>query len=117
SLGTSPEVAPVSTDTYTGQSQIEWPVAHILSDGVDSGSLPVQIIPRHRFGTEDHPVLSIKWQRFRITATDGNHTATIDTHYDTHTFSVGGWSDPITVTAAQLNRFTGAGPAVAEEFE
>ena len=117
SLGTSPEVAPVSTDTYTGQSQIEWPVAHILSDGVDSGSLPVQIVPRHRFGTEDHPVRSINWQGFRITATDGSNAATIDTLSDTHTFSVGGWSDPITVTASQLNRFTGAGPSVSEEFE
>lgn len=117
SLGTSPEVAPVSTDTYTGQSQIEWPVAHILSDGVDSGSLPVQIIPQHRFGTEDHPVRSINWQGYRLTATDGSNTATVDTLSDTHTFSVGGWSDPITVTASQLNRFTGAGPSVSEEFE
>lgn len=117
SLGTSPELGTVSTDTYTAQSQTEWPVAHILSDGVDSGSLPVQIIPRHRFGTEDHPVSSINWQGFRITATDGSNTVTIDTLSDTHTFSVGGWSDPITVTASQLNRFTGAGPSVSEEFE
>lgn len=117
SLGTSPEVAPVSTDTYTGQSQIEWTVAHILSDGVDSGSLPVQIVPRHRFGTEDHPVRSINWQGYRLTATDGSNTAAIDTLSDTHTFSVGGWSGPITVTVSQLNRFTGAGPAVSEELE
>src|SRR5690606_9276174 len=117
SLGTSPEVAPVSTDTYTGQSQIEWPVAHTLRDGAVSRSLPGHIIPRHRCGTAAPRARLIIWQGYRLTATDGSNTATADTLSDKHTFSVGGWSDPITVTASQLNRFTGAGPAVSEEFE
>lgn len=116
SLGTSPETAPTSTDTYTAHSQTEWPVAHILSDGVQGGSLPVRVVPRHRFGTEDHPVRSVNWQGYRITASDGANSATAETLSETHTFDVSGWSAPITVSIAQVNRFTGAGPTVSEDF-
>lgn len=116
SLGTSPELGPVSTDSYVAKSQTEWPIAHVLGE-IDDGGLPVQIVPRHRFGTEDRPVRSANWDGYRLTATDGSNAATIITQADSHTFSVSGWSTPITVTASQLNRFTGAGPSVSEEFE
>lgn len=116
SLGTSPELGPVSTDTYTAQSQQEWPVAHVLGE-IDGGSLLVRIVPRHRFGTEDRPVQSINWTGYRLTATDGSNSEAATVTSEGHTFSVSGWSAPITVTASQLNRFTGAGPSVSEEFE
>lgn len=111
SAGTSPELAPVSTDIYTAKSQTEWPVAHII----DLGSSAVRIVPRHRFGTEDRPVRSLNWQGYRIEADDGADSETVDTISDAHVFDPD-ISYPFTVTAAQINRFTGPGPAVSKEL-
>lgn len=116
SNGLSPETADADTLTYTGQSQTEWPVAYIQSPGVVADALAVTVVPRHRFGTDINPIRSINWSGYRITATDGANSETVETTNDTHTFDVTGWSTPIDVTVAQLNRLTGAGPAVTEQF-
>lgn len=117
SLGTSPESAPVSTDIYTGQSQTEWPVAHILEEDRGVGEFSVRIVPRHRFGTEDHPIRSANWTGYRVMATDGSNDSDSVITGDYHTFNVSGWTYPITVTVSQVNRFTGEGPSVSEQFE
>lgn len=116
SLGRSPEGAAQFTDTYTAQSQTEFPVAHLFGE-IDSASLVLTAVPRHRFGTEDHPVQSINHDGYRWSATDGVNVLAADTDAPAHTFDVSGWATPITATVSQLNRYTGAGPAVTEDFE
>lgn len=113
SLGQAPESAAPYVEEYTGQSQVEFPVAHLFieRDGDDINCLTV---PRNRFGTDDAPMRSLNWEGYLWTATDGSNTASATTTTDTHTFDVTGWASPVTVTVAQLNRITGAGPAVSE---
>lgn len=114
SFGTSPDAAAQVTETYTAKSQTEFPVAHLFLDLVGD-DLNASTVPRHRFGTEDNPVRSINWTGYRWTATDGANSITVDTIADSTTFDVTGWGYPITVTVAQLNRFTGPGPTVSEQ--
>lgn len=115
SLGNSPDGAQVYSEEYTGQSQREWPVAHLFLDHV-ANAVNARTVPRHRFGTEDRPVRSVNWTGYRWTATDGASTITRDTIEDTTSFDVTGWASPVTVTVSQLNRFTGQGPAVSEQI-
>jgi hypothetical protein len=115
SNGETPEDAVPYTDEFTGQSQTEWPVANLLLDR-DGDDIIATAVPRHRFGTDDAPVQSINHDGYRWTATAGASSATADTDAPTHTFDATGWSSPVTVTVAQLNRYTGAGPAVSEEI-
>lgn len=116
SFGTSPEAAPTVTDSYVGRSQQEFPVAHLFLSR-DGSAISARAVPRHRFGTEDHPVRSANWQGYRWTATDGANVAAIaDSLGDTVTFDAAGWSSPITVTVAQVNRITGAGQIVSEQI-
>jgi len=113
SNGLSPETASTETTTYTGQSQREFPLAHVgLALGGDN--LTVHVVPRHRFGTDDNPLRSINWTGYRIAATDGANSATYDTTADLTEIDVSGWSGPITVAVAQVNRITGPGPTVTE---
>lgn len=111
--GLSPETAMQQTDTFTAQSQTEWPVAHVLLDHAGN-DLHVEIVPRHRFGTALTPIRSANWTGYRIAATDGSNVLAVDVTNDTHTLDVTGWATPITVTVAQLNRITGAGPITTE---
>ena len=116
SNGQSAESATPYSEIYTAKSQTEFPVAHVIPSLV-GGSLSVTIVPRHRFGTDDHPVRSSNWTGYRVTASDGANTATIESTENVVNFNVSGWSAPITVSVSQLNRFTGAGPTVIEVVE
>lgn len=116
SNGEPPESAVAYTHEFTGQSQREWPVAHLFGE-IDGNDLDLSCVPRHRFGTDDAPVQSINHDGYRWTATDGVNSLTADTTGTTHTFDVTGWSTPITATVSQLNRITGSGPTVSEEIE
>lgn len=113
SSGMSADGAPQFTNEYTAKSQTEFPVANILLD-LDGTSLGVRVVPRHRFGTEVNPVVSSNWVGYRITATDGVNSTTVETLSATTTFDVTGWGPSITVSVAQRNRFTGEGPEVSE---
>lgn len=115
SFGTSPETAVEHTDTYTAKSQTEWPVANLLLDRA-ADEIAATAVPRHRFGTEDNPVRSINWMGYRWTATDGTNTVARDTTTDSTTFDATGLASPVTVTVAQINRYTGAGPIVSEDI-
>jgi hypothetical protein len=116
SNGQNPDQAIPYTEEYTGQSQREWPVAHLLG-GIASDTLTLTAVPRHRFGTDDNPVRSSNWDGYRYTATDGVNSASLDSVSSTIGFDVTGWSTPITATVSQLNRITGEGPIVSEQFE
>jgi len=118
SLGTSPETAPVfDFDFAPAYSQTEFPPAHLFLDQAGD-TITASAVPRHRFGTEDAPVQSIRWTGYRWTATDGTNTATNDTGITapTTTFDVTGWASPVSVTVAMTNQFTGAGPSISENI-
>lgn len=115
SFGTSPDGVPQTPHDYGAASQTEFPVAHLFLDLAGS-TLTANTVPRHRFGTEDNPVRSINWTGYRWTATDGVNTISVDGISDTQVFDVTGWATPITVTVAQINRFTGPGPTVSEDI-
>lgn len=115
SNGQLPDQAVQYQQDYTGESQREWPVAHVFAS-LNGDTLEVAWVPRHRFGTDDHPVRSANWDGYRVTATDGVNTLTADTTADGHSFDVTGWATPINVSVSQLNRFTGEGPTVSEEI-
>ncbi len=113
SFNTTPESAVPYTETYTAQSQTEWPVASFtLGRTVDT--LSGVIVPRHRFGTDDNPVRSLHWESYLITASDGTLSQTITQAADAFSIDVTGYASPVTVTVAQVNRFTGAGPTLSE---
>lgn len=115
-IGRSPEGATPHTITYQGNSQREFPVAHIFAD-LNGTALDMNAVPRDRLGAEVHPLRSVNHDGFRWTATDGVATVTVDTDHATGTLDVSGLSAPINATVAQLNRFTGVGPTVSESVE
>lgn len=115
SFGASPDGSPTYTDDFVGQSQIEFPVAHLFLER-DTNTILANTVPRLRFGTEDRPVQSINWAGYRWTATDGANSISVDTISPSTSFDVTGWASPITVTVSQLNRITGPGPSVSEQI-
>lgn len=115
SFGNSADGVATQSEVYTGQAQLEWPVAS-LTLSLAGSTLSARAVPRHRFGTEDRPVRSQNWQSFRWIVTDGSNTITTDTIDQATSFDVTGWSTPITVSVAQVNRITGPGPYVSEQI-
>lgn len=116
SYRTSPETAEAESDIYTARSQTEFPVAHVLLSR-SGDSVNARIVPRHRFGTEDRPVRSQHWIGYEWSATDGANTASGATTSDTFAIDATGWASPVSITVAQVNRYTGAGPYVSESIE
>lgn len=117
SLGNLTDGVPTYTEQYTGQSQREWPVAHLLVDRVGD-TLNVRIVPRHRFGTEVMPVRSINWSGYRLQfQDDSDQIETFEFLADTYSFDASGMDFPVTVRVAQINRITGPGPYVSEVIE
>lgn len=115
SFGNSPETATVKNAVFAGRSQIEWPIANLFLER-DGDDILIEIIPRHRFGTEDVPVRSINWDGYRLEISDGSILSAFTITSDTHTFDATGWSSPIQVAVAQRNRITGTGPFIAESI-
>lgn len=115
SFGQSPDAADQFSNQYTAKSQTEFPVANILGEIVGT-TLNARAVPRHRFGTEDTPVRSVNWVGYRWFVTDGANSISLEATPDNQSFDITGWASPVSVTVSQLNRFTGAGPSVTEQF-
>lgn len=117
SIGQSPEDADEQTLTYEGNSQREWPVAHVFFQRDANGVLTATTVPRHRFGTEDNPIRSQNWSGYRWEVTDGTNIITREGTSDSEVFDTLNWGDEITVTVWQLNRITGASDPVSTSGE
>ena len=117
SFDSTGETATISQMDFQGNSQREWQVAHLLLERAGD-VVTATAVPRHRFGTDVAPVQSANHIGYRWTATDGTNAVSGDTNSVTpsRAFNVTGWASPITVTVAQINRITGAGPTVSEEI-
>jgi hypothetical protein len=113
SYGTSPEVAPTYTFTWSpAHSQTEWEPTDLVVTRT-GGNVEASWAPRHRFGTEDSPVPSADFRGYRVVMTDGSTTVTSDTTA-TSLGAADVFTGPVTVSVAQLNRVTNAGPAISE---
>lgn len=117
SFGQTTEDGTVVHGVIEGNSQKEWPVAHVMltraGDYIDGS-----IVPRHRFGTEVNPIRSINWLHYEITFQDSlDQFDTITQTMDTFTYDASAMTFPVTVTVYQVNRLTGAGPGKSEIVE
>lgn len=118
SIGNRSETAPTASIVWDPVVlQTEFPPAEL--DLVRAGDdITASVVPRHRLGTELLPIPSNNFTGYRWTATDGANSATVDTAptAPATTFDCTGWASPITVTVAQTNRYTVAGPAISEDI-
>lgn len=115
-FGTAPEnnaIYEVLFDPCVSQTEL---APTFLGSSIISDTLTLTVVARHRLGTDVAPIESINFNGFRWSITDGVNTATQDTDRLTPTasFDITGWGSPIDVSVSQLNRITGAGPALEE---
>lgn len=117
SLGTNPETAPIYTFAWNpAHSQTEFAPA-LLTLTRDGGTLTGAWSPRWRFGTDINPIRSVNCDGWRVSVTDGTVTETFDValaEYPSFSRSDAAFTGAVTVTVAQLNRITGAGPSISE---
>lgn len=109
SYGTSPEDADIVTTTFTGASQREWPVAGFSATYDGAWVSVTDIVPRHRFGTDAAPIPSVNWTGYRITASDGTNSVSVDTTNTSLLLDCSGIGTVTSVKVEQLNRITGPG--------
>lgn len=108
SYSTSAEDATVVSQTYHGNSQVEWsPAAATLEyDGATTAAV-TDIVPRYRFGTEIAPLDSVNHTGYRVTVTTAGGTVTTDISGGTAYLTVTG--APTSATVAAINKITGVG--------
>lgn len=110
SLGTDPDAAPVQTITLTTmESQREWPV-YMLQVEQDGDDYILTWLARDRLGTDVFPIRSTHWAGYEVSYSHPGGSGSVVVNTETHTFNLPGASD-ITFSVAQLNQYTGAGPA------
>lgn len=115
SFGETPEGSSFEqTFEFTGRSQIEMPVLELAVEQNSAGVISASWVRRDRFGSDVAPILSSNWQGYRVTFV-GDSTASVDTTSTSITYDASALgSSSVAVSVAQLNRITGAGPAVTE---
>jgi hypothetical protein len=116
SLGTSPETAPTAELVFDPVvAQTEFDAADLVLERA-TNTITATVIPRHRFGSEMNPIASVNFTGYRFTATAGANSSTVDTAPTDPevAFDVTGWSSPVTVEVALLNRYTDEGPTYSE---
>jgi hypothetical protein len=111
SAGTSPETAAQIAFTWNPVvAQTEF-APYELEAERDAGTLSIEWMPRHRFGTELAPIASEMFDGFRVTVTDGTTTA-VNTlprgALPEIEMSDAAFSGPVDITVEPLNRITGA---------
>lgn len=109
SYGTSPEDADIVTTTFTGASQREWSVAGFSATYDGAWVSVTDIVPRHRFGTYEAPIPSVNWTGYRITASDGTNSVSVDTTNTSLLLDASSIGTVTSVKVEQLNRITGPG--------
>jgi hypothetical protein len=117
SFGQTVEDGTVIHDEFEGNSQREWPVAHVILSRVSS-NISINVVPRNRFGTEINPVRSINWTHYLVEIEDSlGATDSFNQISDSFTYDASSMTFPVTVTVYQVNRMTGAGSGKSEVIE
>lgn len=117
SFGEAPDGSSFEQEfTFIGRSQIEMPVLDLEVSEDSLGTITATWTRRDRFGSDVAPILSANWQGYRVTFA-GDTTESITTVANSITYDASGLgTSSVTVSVAQLNRITGAGPAVSENI-
>lgn len=104
-----------TTFTYTGQSQVEYPVAylHARRSGT-TGVIDWQGIGK--LGAGPSVAMGLYFAGYRVTLTDGTTTQQATVATQTYSFSLTSFSGPVTATLESMNSLTGAGPATMVTF-
>jgi hypothetical protein len=102
-----------TTFVYTGQSQVERPVAYLSAyrDTSDDANISWQGI--WKLGAGARVGAGVHWLGYQITLTDGSTTQVFNQLTDELVTSLAAFSGPVTITVVQLNGLTGAGPATS----
>lgn len=110
SVGTDPDAAPIQTiELTTMESQREWPV-YMLDVEKDGDDYHLSWLARDRLGNDVIPIRSGNWAGYEVSYSHSGGSGSVAVITESHTFNLPGASD-ITFSVAQLNQFTGAGPA------
>lgn len=110
---TPPSAGTDQTITFAGRSQIEFPVLDLAATQAGS-TVTATWTRRDRFGTDLVPITSVNWSGYRVTFSGPGGSTSLDTTNTTAQADVTGFGTPITVTVAQINRITGAGPTTSK---
>lgn len=114
SIGSNPETAPVYSFVWDpAHSQTEFPAAFLTLER-SGGDIVANWSPRWRFGTDVNPVQSLRFGGWGVEVSDGTVTNTFTTTTPDFVHSDSPYTGPVTVTVAQLNTITGAGPSISE---
>lgn len=110
SVGTDPDAAQIQTITLTTmESQREWPVA-MLRVEQDGDDYHLTWLARDRLGNDVIPIRSANWAGYEVSYSHSGGSGSVVVMAESHTFNLPGASN-ITFSVAQLNQYTGAGPA------
>lgn len=111
SFGRPIESATVVSMVYAGRSQIEREPSYVSArrDGDDA---VVEWIGVGRLGSGVAVAHGVRFDGYRVTFDDGSITETVDTSDESLVHDVSAFASPITISVAQLNELTGAGPAI-----
>lgn len=111
SFGTSVDSGTVVSMTYVGRSQTERHASYLMAHlAGDDAIITWQGVGR--LGSGAHSAQGAYFIGYRVVITDGSITDTIDTLAETLTHDISAFSAPITVSVAQRNQLTGAGPSI-----
>lgn len=112
--GTDSDITTVNF-TYTGQSQVEYPVAYLSARRAGSqGLLSWQGVGK--LGAGAKTAMGLYFSGYRITLTAGSKTQTFTTADQAYAADLSGFNGSITATVQAMNSLTGAGPAVSVVF-
>lgn len=92
--------------------QQEFPPHDLQATRSGANVITATVVPRHRFGNDLAPVASVNFQGFRWTLA-GSSTVVVDTTTPALTYDASALGASVTLSVAQLNRFTGPGPAIS----
>ena len=111
SFGTTVDSGTVVSMIYAGRSQIEREAAYLAAHR-DGSSAVVSWQGVGRLGAGITTAHGARFAGYRVTFDDGVTEETVDTDAETLTHDVSGFGSPITISVAQLNDLTGAGPEI-----
>lgn len=112
--GTDADIT-ITSFTYTGQSQVEYPVAYLSArrDGA-SGLLSWQGVGK--LGAGSSVAMGLYFSGYRVTLTDGTTTRTYTVADQAYTADLSPFTGDVTATVQAMNQLTGAGPGVQVVF-
>jgi hypothetical protein len=103
------------TFNYTGQSQVEYAPQYVSAHRASTNAV-VNWQGVGKLGSGPAIAMGLYFAGYRLTLTDGVHTAVVDTAAMNATVDISTFSGAITASVVQRNSLTGFGPATSVTF-